>query len=249
MAWLISFALYGNSPKYCIGAIENARLAPKIYPEWTCRFYVDHTVPFQIISTLKSMAEVIVIDDRKIIGSNRMIWRFYAASDTTVDRFISRDCDSRLNLREKHAVYEWIDSGKPLHVMRDHPHHYGFPILGGMWGCTKSCWSTAEQDCAKWMSDHNWNTNWANDMALLADTVWLKQGGSCTIHDDSHEQFKVTLPGGQFVGQQWNANNTLIGSRPTPSPPAVTLNTTNYCVPKKPLISINKLPTVRHKIT
>ena len=29
---------------------------------------------------------------------------------------------------------EWVDSGKLVHVMRDHPYHTE-PIMGGMWGC------------------------------------------------------------------------------------------------------------------
>ena len=44
--------------------------------------------------------------------------------------------DSRLSMREKNAVDEWLESGKSLHIMRDHPHH-NFFILGGMWGFRK----------------------------------------------------------------------------------------------------------------
>ena len=47
---------------------------------------------------------------------------------------IVRDTDSRLGIREKLAVDEWLDSGKKLHIMRDHPYHR-VPMLGGMWGC------------------------------------------------------------------------------------------------------------------
>ena len=65
-----------------------------------------------------------------------MFWRFEPAGEEDVDVMISRDTDSRLNLREKFAVEEWLESDKGFHIMRDHPHH-GYPVLGGMWGANK----------------------------------------------------------------------------------------------------------------
>ena len=62
-----------------------------------------------------------------------MFWRFYPASEDEVDVMISRDTDSRLSLREKYAIDEWLSSEKDFHIMRDHPFHK-FPVLGGMWG-------------------------------------------------------------------------------------------------------------------
>ena len=42
---LITFSLFGDNPLYCVGAVENARLAKEIYPEWIARFYVAQDVP------------------------------------------------------------------------------------------------------------------------------------------------------------------------------------------------------------
>ena len=50
-----------------------------------------------------------------------MIWRFFPTLDPQVDAFMSRDLDSIIKLREVDAVEEWLESGKTLHVMRDHP--------------------------------------------------------------------------------------------------------------------------------
>ena len=36
---LITFSLWGQDPKYLVGAIRNAELASEIYPDWICRFY------------------------------------------------------------------------------------------------------------------------------------------------------------------------------------------------------------------
>ena len=42
---IIAFSLWGDGRKYTDGALANAELAPTIYPGWTCRFYMDATVP------------------------------------------------------------------------------------------------------------------------------------------------------------------------------------------------------------
>lgn len=52
---------------------------------------------------------------------------------TSPIRYIVRDSDSRLNARDRIAVEEWIESGKPIHSIRDHVNHC-FPMNGGMWG-------------------------------------------------------------------------------------------------------------------
>lgn len=132
MKKIISFSLWGDDPKYCIGAIKNAKLSKVIYPEWVSRFYVASNVDKYIIDELtKEGAEVILKNDNADWSS--MFWRFEAGYDDSVDIVIFRDTDSRLNFREKYAVDEWEKSDKTFHIMRDHPHH-GFPILGGMWG-------------------------------------------------------------------------------------------------------------------
>jgi len=64
------------------------------------------------------------------------MWRFEAIDDPDVEIMMSRDTDTRILLREKLAVYEWLNSDKLFHIMRDHPHHRMF-ILGGMFGTKK----------------------------------------------------------------------------------------------------------------
>ena len=54
-----------------------------------------------------------------------MLWRFLVADNTSIDYFIVRDVDSRLNVRESFAVQDWITNHKEasIHCMRDHPSH------------------------------------------------------------------------------------------------------------------------------
>jgi len=134
MKKIISFAIWGSNPKYADAAILNAKLQPEIYPEWTCRFYVDDTVPEHITNELKDLKSEVVIMPRSD-GNYGLFWRFEPLKDTSVERFIVRDADSRLNVREAAAVKEWEESGKEFHIMRDNPQHNAY-ICGGMWGAT-----------------------------------------------------------------------------------------------------------------
>jgi hypothetical protein len=133
---IISYSLWGNLPIYTIGAIRNAELAKEIYPDWICRFYIGDDVSDDIVSQLDDFdnTEVIIMEHKENDWQG-MFWRFYAVNaNDDVDYVIFRDTDSRLSVREREAVKEWMDSGKYFHIMRDHPYH-NEPIMGGMWGC------------------------------------------------------------------------------------------------------------------
>ncbi|MDP8169715.1 hypothetical protein QJU96_00200 [Pasteurella skyensis] len=130
---IISYSLFGDSPRYCECAVLNTQLAKQIYPEWTCRFYVDDTVPSMVIQRLKALdAQVFFVDNDKS-KNNGLFWRFLVMSDPNVDCFIIRDADSLLSYKEKAAVDDWLQSGKWFHIMRDGIEHSEL-ILAGMWG-------------------------------------------------------------------------------------------------------------------
>ena len=52
MKKLICFSLWGDNPKYTVGAIRNAELIKTVYPGWKARFYCGTSVPQNIISEL-----------------------------------------------------------------------------------------------------------------------------------------------------------------------------------------------------
>jgi hypothetical protein len=68
-------------------------------------------------------------------GNYGLFWRFEPLKDLSIERFIVRDSDSRLNIKEAAAVKEWEESGLEFHIMRDNPQH-GAKICGGMFGAT-----------------------------------------------------------------------------------------------------------------
>ena len=63
----------------------------------------------------------------------QMTWRFLPLLDPLVDRFMSRDCDALITVREVAAVTHWLKNcDATFHLMRDHQNHCEVYVLGGM---------------------------------------------------------------------------------------------------------------------
>jgi len=141
MKKVISFSLWGDNPTYTIGAIKNTELAVHFYPDFECWVYIHKdSVPNNIIEQLQRGPNVKVIFKTGDLNLHKpMTWRFESIDDPEVEINMSRDTDTRILLREKLAVDEWIESGKLFHIMRDHSHHMNrnTPIMGGMFGTRK----------------------------------------------------------------------------------------------------------------
>ena len=203
MKKLISFSLWGENPKYTIGAIENAKLAKVFYPGWAVRFYVSSFVDSEIKEQLKSLsAEIIEMPEKGNWTS--MFWRFQAGFDPTVDLTIFRDTDSRLNSRERLAVEEWEMSDKTFHIMRDHPCHR-FPILGGMWGVkNKQCF------CLESLLESFEKTdNYGTDYQFFIEKLYPLIDDDKVVHDEffDGQPFPSERIGLQFVGEVFDENN------------------------------------------
>lgn len=127
---LVSFPLYGKSPRYLNGIIENAKLMPSIYPGWIMRVYCEDN--YDAYPLQKLGCEIVRMG--KSNEHSGMLWRFIPAWEGGVDRVIFRDADSRINPRGAAAVVAWEQSGLNAHSMHDHEHHRPLPMLGGMSG-------------------------------------------------------------------------------------------------------------------
>ena len=129
---LISFSLYGNQKIYNYGALENAKLVPKLYPGWECVIYFRSDCDTKVIKKLSKINHVKLINMDQSTITPRM-WRFIPAFEKGYIVII-RDTDSRLNIKEKVAVDEWLESDKDVHIMRDYETHVN-KIQVGMFGC------------------------------------------------------------------------------------------------------------------
>lgn len=176
---IISFSLWGNDPVYTHGAIVNAQLAPHVYPGWRCRFYADDSVPFSILAELRRLgAEVQKVDDPQL-KDLKPLWRFLVSDDPTVERFVCRDTDSRLNVQESLAVDEWLKSGMSFHIMRDHIFHMEV-ILAGMWGGVAGVLPNIREMAGIAL---NYSRNKWNDQEFLRDVVWPLIRNRSKVHD------------------------------------------------------------------
>ena len=97
---LIAYSLYGNQPRYIVGAIKNAIIAQRIAPDFTLRFYVGESVSDWAFSTLQLFPNVQIVEMMGAEDARAMFWRFYALADLDYDYILIRDADARLNLRE-----------------------------------------------------------------------------------------------------------------------------------------------------
>lgn len=128
----VAFCLYGNDPKYLEGMLANAWLMPRIYPGWECHcWFCKDTVPVLYLSQLNRLN--VALHPMDLGWRQRMFYRFLIHDVPGVERYLIRDADSRISMRERRCVDEWMRSGRVLHTIHDHFYHQR-PIQGGMFG-------------------------------------------------------------------------------------------------------------------
>ena len=195
---IIAMSLWGVHPMYHKGALINALEVPKVYPGWRLRVYTDYSVPDLLLRRLAGYgAEVVRAEQRG--GIYGMFWRFLAAADPAVELALIRDADSVVNVREKAAVDEWLREGQDAHVMFDHPHHHGFPMFGGMWGCKGRLFPDMQTLIDAWK---RWDRK-PDDMHFLTAKVWPRIQHHALVHGGHFGRpfpAHASYPG--FVGQQ-----------------------------------------------
>jgi hypothetical protein len=200
---IISISVWGNSPRYCIGAIRNAEIAQKILPDWTCRIFVDTTVPIKYINQLHNMknVEIAEVDDEGVFGA---FWRFYSMFESEDNITISRDSDSRISPREVQAINEWLTSDKKFSIIRDHERHYDWPILAGMWGVK----GKLDENVKNIMLEYSKHHFYTSDQIFLKDVVWKEAETDSMIHGFLEvDWMKQNRDINHFIGQGYDENN------------------------------------------
>lgn len=189
---LITFSLFGDDPIYCEGAVENARLAKEIYPDWTARFYIAEDTPEEYTWRIKEYDAEVYIRQR-YSPYDALNWRFLPFMDDTIEAWISRDCDSRLSWRERRAVDEWLTTDKACHLMRD-CHNHGYTIMAGMFGINNVLY---HERYGKLNLDVSHQNNREDDQSVLHRYVWPMIAFDHVCHD----HWAHTQPSGQPTTQ------------------------------------------------
>lgn len=202
---VVSTSLYGADVRYTSGAIRNGELAAIVMPGWLLRFYLKDDVPMSVREELVELGvDVVVLQDTKSLGFG-MNWRFLAAQDASVTAFLSRDCDSRLSLRDRYAAEAWMASRKPFHIVRDHPSHAGYPLMGGTWGARNSIWgpppggsgTDLQALLGEFVGKHG-EGGYMSDMDFLHSSVWPLMQTHGNAQHDSHSCSKYGPGGGPW---------------------------------------------------
>lgn len=207
---VISFSIFGNNDKYIVGLFKNIELIYILYPGWHIYVYFDLTIGQENIQKLNKLPNVNAIDmSNSVIPPT--LWRFLVNDDRTVDLFISRDTDSRINLREVVAVYYWINSKKRLHIMRDHPHH-NFKILAGMWGMKNDFKFNIKDSILNFIKNKDL-TERLLDQDYLSACIYNRYRHSILSHSSFHKKeifsksFPTELHEYKFVGEIYDEND------------------------------------------
>ena len=141
----MSMSLYGRDPLYTMGAIRNAQLLPVILPGWQLRIYTARvdttnvsyanlTVPARVLHKLNRLGAQLAYLDPEQVGLPPTEWRTLIADDENVDYFLIRDADYRVSDRETSAIKLWIETGRAVFCIRDHPSHTMAAVNPGLWG-------------------------------------------------------------------------------------------------------------------
>ena len=201
---VIAFSLWGSSPRYLRGAIRNLQEAAVVYPGWVCRFYVDDSVPMEFVNLAIELGAQVIPQPTNQTVRQKLSWRFLAANDPTVRRFLVRDADAVVSSREAKAVAEWLESDRWFHVMRDYWTHTDL-MLAGMWGGRSGLLPELAPLVISYDSGKLETLN--IDQWFLRDRVWPMIRGVTLIHDRCFRVLESRIwpeadpPGDWHVGQ------------------------------------------------
>lgn len=176
---IISMSVWGEDPRYIIGAKRQIELAKEFYPDWIVRLYLDDPSNFKDIPNL----DIVEVRDK----SYGMYWRFNALFEDNV--CMVRDSDSRITVREAMAVEDWMNSSKKFHTFKDHDAHYEFPIIGCAFGYKGKLPLDIKDKMQYYIENY---PIYLGDQFFLRDIVWPMVKDDSIIHSMKEGWFKDT---------------------------------------------------------
>jgi len=177
---VISFSLWGTQPFYAYGAMINLIASRTVYPGWSCRFYVAAEVPRPCVAFLHDNGADVRNIENEYPGVG-LFQRFLVMNDRSVGRFLVRDCDARVSEAEAALVQQWINSGYPFHVMRDHVLHNEL-MIGCLWGGRTDCGIDIVNLMRRYFTAGP-NAKYGHDQRMLGRMLWPLIRNHCLVHD------------------------------------------------------------------
>jgi len=173
MVKLLTMSVWGDNPRYIIGAGQQTRLASQFYPDFTVRIYTDNAEKFKSLLPWYDVE----IHERK--DDNGVFWRFEPMFESEDNIVLVRDSDGRITKREARAVNEWLDSDKTFHTFRDHESHLEYPIIACAFGYKGKL---PKQQLDEMLAIKSQPFYYTNDQVYLRDCVWPIVKDNSMIH-------------------------------------------------------------------
>ena len=209
---LISFSLYGNKARYCETAVLNCVAAKQHLPGFVCRFYVDQSVPADVIARLRDHSAEIVAIQGRAASFFPTFWRFLAIDEKDADRVLVRDADSLIDAREGHCVREWVESGKPFHIIRDHCGHTEL-IHAGLFAARAGVVDQVEERIATYIATAgNLGFDRTSDQLFLGKCVWPVVREHALTHDSVYGYGADVRPIPSDIADRPGPRNSFIGA-------------------------------------
>lgn len=194
---IISISVWGNNPRYIIGAKRQIELAKTYFPDWKVLIYTDDKSNFEFVDCVE-------IKD----NSFGAFWRFFPLFESENNIVLSRDADSRFNERESKCVEEWLNSDKNFHTFKDHPAHFEFPILAGCFGFKGKFPDYLLNIMKIYMNN---NKFYLSDQFFLRDYIYPIIKDNMLIHSMNEGWFKETrdnlINKYEFCGNGYDEND------------------------------------------
>jgi hypothetical protein len=199
---IISMSVWGDSPRYIVGAKRQVELAKKYFPDWKTIIYTDNAKNFLDI---EDQVEIIEVKE----STSGYFWRFRPMFENEDNIVLIRDSDGRITIREAMAVEEWLNSSKSFHTFRDHEAHYEFPIIACAFGYKGKLPNHLLSMMEYFEENYFYYTN---DQVYLRDYVWDYVKDNSLVHSMMDEGwFKDTrknlINKFSFCGNGWDEND------------------------------------------
>ena len=142
------------------------------------------------------------------------MWHLYSLNDTSVDRILLREANTRPGDREQSALRDWAHSELPCHCIRDHPKHADSAFIVNLLGLVPAQIANiiGEDVIKKQLDDRN--VKWKSVKQFFDAVIWSKIHKHCRCHDSvsctkwpHSEPFPALRNGNEYVGQSYDLND------------------------------------------
>lgn len=191
---VIVYQLWGKNDLYIQGLLHNLDQYKKYYPGWIPILYIEEGIS---VTTPPEVLVVVSKDD----GWNNWCWRLNVLDDFCFERAIFRDCDSRLNTKEKACVERWIELDKAAYVSHDHDAHSA-PIMAGMWGIKGGILTNVKQAYQDWLTKNQHLIMYGVDQYFLHHWALPQIRGSLCRFNKRFGFPSDKIDVGEYIGQK-----------------------------------------------